>query len=183
MPRSEASDFSVPRLLGDAPVLHLYRSHPGGIAFRGVSLDRLPKILSAGIDTEPTDSIIYCDFISKAHEYGGDAKAIMAFRYCGDDEQHVVRRAVTQILPTTDARDTAELRRLYPFEIDQPTPNTVTLCRVQPASPAEYNYLQTYGYFIPNDRWDALVGLLIYGDTDALTSARSVVDTFTRASV
>jgi hypothetical protein len=173
------------RLLAVPPVMDLYMTHPGGVTFRGVSLKRLPAILTAGVDVEPTDSIIYCDFISKAYEYGGDDKVIMAFRYFGSDEQHLVRRAVTQILPATSAEDADERRRLYPHDLGPNSAGNPRLCRVKPKTHADFTYLRTYGYFIPDNPWDALVGLFIYGNPDTLASVRTLVEMFvasTRAS-
>ena len=169
-------------LMGAPPVLDLYLRHNVAILFRGVSLERLPTVLAAGVDVEPTDSIIYGDFISKAYEYGGENKVIMAFRHSGPDMRPLVLPAVTQISPSTSASDAAEHRRVYPYELSPTAAGHPRLCRVQPQSAADLNYLGTYGYFIAGNPWDALVGLFVYGDAEALAGARRLVDEFADTS-
>ena len=69
------------------PLLNLMVAHKG-VTMRGVAIDRLPTILSTGIDVDPTDRVIYCEIGDKAYEYGGFPKVVMVLRYRDD-----IRRA------------------------------------------------------------------------------------------
>ena len=178
-----AADPEVPEIV-DAPILELIKQH-GGLAFRGVSGSRLPTILRTGVDVEPADSVIYCDFTpDKAFEYGGPDKVMLVLRCCRSDKTPVLRRAVTQILPDTPPELVQEAEELYPYEIRRSDAG-VTRCRVLPESPARLEYLSVYGHFIDGDPWDALVGILVYSQTrEGHTSAmRSVLEIARRAEL
>jgi len=47
--------------------------------FRGVSYDRLPQILDTGVDVVPRTERLFVGEYSKAWEYGGLPKVMMAF--------------------------------------------------------------------------------------------------------
>jgi len=143
-----------------------------GAAFRGVKLDRLPDILRAGVDVRPTDSTIYCADPEKAFGYGN---VLMAFRYRDEEGNYVLRSATSQIRPTTSTEEAAERRKLYPHVLDRYDDGIEKLCRVAPTSDARLSYLQDYGFFIPGSPWQALVGIFIYGDADALNAARQMI--------
>src|SRR5262245_53739929 len=48
-------------------------------SFRAVGIDRLAIVLAKGVDVEPTNATIFVDFFSKAWEYGGWPKVVLAF--------------------------------------------------------------------------------------------------------
>lgn len=83
----------------------------GCMDFRGVSYDRLPTILAAGIDVEPTTAPIFVSDFDKAWEYGDWPKVIMAF-----DGMHLdyTYRQITSDIPADEA---ARLMQEYPTRL------------------------------------------------------------------
>lgn len=149
---------ATPSLM-DLPVRGLLKTHRG-LTFRGVGIDRLSTILATGLDVHPTDSVIYCDAIQKAIEYGD---VVMAFRHRDEDDNFVLSRAIVTINPETSIADAASRRLSHPHVLKDEN-GVVTLCRIEPEHQARINYLGAHGYFITGSPWDALVGLFLFGD-------------------
>ncbi|MDR7252259.1 hypothetical protein J2X46_001235 [Nocardioides sp. BE266] len=148
-----------------------------GVTYRGVNLDRLPVILEHGVDVEPTDAIIYCGPLEKAYEYGRLPKVVMVYRTADERGDVIVQPAVTTIHDITSPADAASRRRSHPHEMQRAEGSPIVLCRVAPESEAHYAYYRAYGRFIPGDPWDALIAILVFGDAEALSAARAVIET------
>jgi hypothetical protein len=160
------------------PFINLLLANEGGVTMRGVEIGRLPTILSTGIDVDPTDGVIYCEFGDKAYEYGRFPKVILTFRYRDDAGRQVTFPVFRTVFSDSSRESVREARSLYPFELGRDDEARERRCRVQPESEAHANYLSAYGYFIPGNPWDALTAVFVFGTREHLDAARAVVETF-----
>lgn len=121
------------------------------LQYRGVALNRLPRILRAGVDTEPTHGVFWSsDRIDKALEYGGRDKVLLVF-----DPR---RLAPATVILDSDRvpEERCEVERMYPTVVWE-TGQSTKLSRL-PAS--EYHGgigYDHYAYWIPDDPFDALM--------------------------
>lgn len=138
--------------------------HEGGERplFRGVTIDRLPTIITTGVDVEPSSAAIFCtECIDKALEYtrwphGVRAGALMVFR-----SSHVDRSFCR---PGEDATETqiAEIQRRYPRVHDNGTGRWFSRL---PDSRV-FDYEREYGYWIPGNAQEALAAVFLIGEID-----------------
>jgi hypothetical protein len=121
---------------------------------RGVPLSALQRVLDTGIDVQPTNSVIWADFLEKALEYGGEEKIVLilnpkAMRRCswlvgaGEDasQAEAIIGGPATLLPNG--------QRLY---------SRLPLADPRRGSLAEAEY----GWFIPGDPFSALAGVLVF---------------------
>lgn len=166
---------NAPNVL-DKPVIDYYRQ---GVLFRGTSLDRLPTILTTGVDVTPTDAIIYCAELEKAYEYGKGTRVIAAYRWGkpGPDgtKVRVMGRAIVHVFDDTSPETRAEYEISHPYVLPTQPGAPQSRCRVEPETAARRGYLGPYGKYLTGDPFDALVAILIYGSPEGLADARAVL--------
>jgi hypothetical protein len=134
--------------------------------FRAVSCDRLPAILTAGIDAEPTTDPIYVGDFEKSWEYGGWPKVIMAL----DPRQ--LERTYREIPADTPPDDIARLMQDYPTRCDSENGGSIWLTRLQDSDPrATSAYEWQYGRWVPGNPVDALIAVFVFMPEPAASSA------------
>lgn len=131
--------------------------------FRGVPIDRYPRIAATGVDTAPTDSGIFCDFdLSKAFEYTGTpngprAGAIMV--YHGGQ----LERSWRTLPEDADADTITDTLRDYPYQ--DTWGDKLWFSRLPDTNPHN-GYELSYGYWIPGDPHAALAAVILVGAVD-----------------
>lgn len=129
-------------------------------AYRGVSISRLPVILSTGIDVEPTTATIFTGDFQKATEYGGLPKVIMAL------DRKRLDRTYKKVPADTPADEIAELRRDYPNRLDGADcadDTSIWLTRLPADNPcAGAVEEKLYCRWIPGNPLDALVAVFVF---------------------
>lgn len=127
-----------------------------GCSFRGVSMDRLRYVLGTGIDVSPTDAPIYVDHISKAIEYGGWPKVLLALDVRQLDQTY---REVDASLPEVEI---ALLQQRFPTMLKSTDGSKLWLSRLEEGdtrigSPYEWQYAR----WIPGDPIKALKAIVV----------------------
>ena len=138
-------------------------------AFRGVSIDRLQNVLDNGIDVLPTDSVIYADSYSKAWEYGGMPKVVLALKWAGLD------RTWRELPAATPEAEIAALRLQFGTEVRSDDGSRIWLSRL-PDSDRRVgtDYETSYARWIPGNPFDCLRAVLIFArpeDEQSISSA------------
>ena len=129
-----------------------------GSAFRSVSVDRLPAVLARGVDVEPTHAPMYVShFLSKALEYGGLPKVVLAF---DPDALDPTFREIPASTPEDEVRALAETfpsrrvsadgTKLWLTRLDSDDPRA--------ASPYEWEYAR----WIPGNPLEAIRAVLLF---------------------
>lgn len=147
--------------------LGLYKKHRR-IEFRATNLSRLPVVLATGVDVEPSTHHIYAADFEKAWEYGKFPKVIAAYR--ADRLDRTFRT-----LPLDPALDERSERRQRPYEYRYEWADTRFISQIRHTTPGGPGYEWEYGYWIPGDAREALVGLFTYGSVDDLGTIRGLL--------
>ena len=126
--------------------------------FRGVGLDRLPTILAAGVDVEPTTAPIFVSEFDKAWEYGGWPKAVMAF-----DGMHLERTYREVITSDTAAGEINRLMVDYPTRVEDLAGERLWLTRFSETDTrATSAYEREFARWIPGDPFVALLAVFVF---------------------
>lgn len=126
---------------------------------RCVESERLPLILQQGCDVQPTDSVLWTDkFPSKALEYGGDEKVMMVFDIRRTEPSY------QEVPADTDQKALDELRKAYPTVERSIDGSMLWLSRLpEHDKRVTTPYEVEHGRWIPDDPFEALMGLLVLG--------------------
>jgi hypothetical protein len=125
--------------------------------FRGVSLSRLPTILAAGIDVEPTTAPFFVSDFNKAWEYGDWPKVIMAL-----DRMHL-DYTYREITSDTAADEAARLMLEYPTRIQDRSGERIWLTRLPETDPrAASSYEAEFARWIPGNPFHALRAVFVF---------------------
>jgi len=126
--------------------------------FRAVSIDGLRQIKKSGIDVEPTDSPIYCDFLEKALEYGGWPKVIMGL------DPKKLQNTFKEVPADLNPEEFEKLIKIYPTIEKSKDGTKLWLSRLQRDDPHRTkDYEIAYCRWIPGSPWDCLkVVLIVY---------------------
>jgi len=127
------------------------------LKYRGVALHRLPTVLRSARDAEPADGVFWStEYIEKALEYGGHAKALLVY------DPRRLKPAWVILDAECSALQRSEFKRLYPTVVWEKE-NETKLSRL-PASAYHggigYDH---YAYWIDGDPFDALVLIITVG--------------------
>lgn len=156
-----------PLQITDPPLLDLLVA-TRGLLFRGVTADRLPDVLTHGIDVDPPGSVIFGSIDPhKAHEYG---PVILMLRWFSGDGARLIEPALDTRGPETSDESWARSVALRPFpapEFQGRERRSVTPVRDE----AHLNYLAANGFFITGDPWEALAGIMVAGDATMTATA------------
>jgi hypothetical protein len=128
------------------------------LEYRGVELDRLPTILSTGIDVEPSDAVLYVSTLEKALEYGGLPKAVIVL-----DPDHLERTWRT--LPADSAAEEVErIQQTYPTKLTSTDGTKLWCSRLSEDDPRiTTDYETAYARWIPGDPLEALQAVFVLG--------------------
>lgn len=125
--------------------------------FRCVSYDRLPGILTVGIDVEPTTAPIFVGDFEKSWEYGGWPKVMMAL----DPNQfdHTYRETPADTPPN----EVALLMLDFPTRFDSQNGESIWLSRLPESDPrAASAYEWQHCRWVPGNPFDALVAVVVF---------------------
>ena len=126
--------------------------------FRGVGLGRLPAILAAGVDVEPTTAPIFVSDFDKAWEYGGWPKVVMAF-----DGTHLERTYREVIISDTAADEINRLMVDYPTRVEDLAGERLWLTRFPKTDTrATSAYEREFARWIPGDPFVALLAVFVF---------------------
>lgn len=126
-----------------------------GCLFRGVAIDRYEPIVRNYIDVEPTDAVIFADFLEKAIEYGDWPKLILIL------QSKSMSRSFRCVPATTSPAELERIRREYPTVVDLKD-GTLWFSRLQQGdSRLASAYESAYGWYVSGDPRDALAALVI----------------------
>lgn len=125
--------------------------------FRAVSpnLIRFYDILTNGVDVVPTSNCMYTGEITKAIEYGGCPKLMMAFD--GNNLDRTWRCLSLDI--SKDKHD--KVAKDFPYHTLDPKNNCMWYSRVEDIYSRHTEYEHNYARWIPGDPRKALTGLLL----------------------
>jgi hypothetical protein len=128
--------------------------------FRGVSLDRLPVVLGAGVDVAPPDSPFFATpYLTKALEYGACPKLVLAFARDG------LKPTYVELPGDTPAAELERHRAVYPTAVWTDDRAKVWLSRFPESSPHVASpYEAQYGSWIPGDPRACLKALILFGE-------------------
>jgi hypothetical protein len=129
--------------------------------YRGVGLDRLATVLTTGIDVEPSDSVIFADFIDKAWEYGGFPKVILAL------DPGRLERTFREIPADTPQDELDAVRERFPNVLTSADGETLWCSRMSIEDPRIASpYEWAYAWWIPGDPFEALRAVLLFASED-----------------
>lgn len=142
------------------------------VTFRGVPLARLGEVLRTGIDVAPTDAPIFgTDGVDKAFEYarpvGGGTGPGLILALRGPHLERTFRDLDADASPA----EIAETRETYPHPAGNPG-GRIRLSRL--ADQTTPGYEEAYGYWIPGNAREALIGVCVLGqgpEVDATVAA------------
>lgn len=138
------------------------------LEFRGVPIERFSTVLATGVDVEPTDSTIYCAEPGKAWEYAvptGGGHEGPGMIYVLDRE--CLQPCFRIVSADASLDDIAEARKNYPHQF--PGPNgSYYFSRPADAHPG---YDMEYGYWVPGNARDALLGIFVRGRQEDVAEA------------
>lgn len=150
---------------------------PPMLDYRGVEADRLSTILSAGIDVQPTDAVIYVSTLEKALEYGGLPKAVVAL------DPKRLERTWREVPADTEPDELASIRETYRTVLTSKDGNKLWCSRLHEADPrVTTSYEVSYARWIPGDPFDALRAVLVLGTQAFAESFISAVQGTRRAA-
>lgn len=127
------------------------------LKYRGVSIDRVRAVLRNGIDVDPPDSIFYVNDFTKAWEYGGWPKLVLAL-----DPTHLSPTYV-EVDADTPEPDLRKWRDVYPTMLPSKDGTRLWLSRMREDDPrigSPYEF--AYARWIPGDVRKALRAMLIF---------------------
>jgi hypothetical protein len=128
------------------------------VEFRAVGLDRLPAILTTGVDVEPTTAPIFVAEFDKACEYGDWPKVVMAF-----DGMRLQRTYREIVISDTTAEEITQLMVDYPTRIDDSASECLWLTRFPQTDPrATSAYEREFARWIPGNPFDALLTVFVF---------------------
>ena len=126
--------------------------------YRAVSFERLENIIKYGVDVYPTDSVIYCDTLEKAMEYGGWPKVVMAF------DMKRLQKTFKEVSANIDPNELEKLRSIYPTMEESKDGSKLWLSRLNFDDPRRGSgYEIAYAWWIQASPWDCLEFVLLVG--------------------
>lgn len=127
--------------------------------YRAVEIERINTILKYGIDVFPTDIGIFADFLDKSSEYGGDYKIIQILN------PQKMRRSFRQVsIDQSNEETLSELRKEFRTELPSQDKKSIWFSQLDcNDNRLASSYEMAYGWYIPGDPFDVLLGLLIVG--------------------
>lgn len=131
-----------------------------GYEYRGVSIDRLPRILATGIDVEPTNGPIWVGSFEKAWEYGGLPKVVMVLAMDALEPSFVSRSK------DADPKELEDLKAAFSYVTE--FEGKIWFSLVADPNPG---YEVPYGRRIAGDAREALVAVFIFGPASKVVSA------------
>jgi hypothetical protein len=142
-----------------------------GVAYRCVSLSRLPTVLKEGIDLEGESPVISVGPFSKAWEYGGWPKVVLGYRW-----DRVLKIAL-RVSQDESSEKVETLRRVYPHEFLDGDDRCFSVFDEESFHGLSGGSLQT-GRFIPGDPFEALCMVAVIGSAgDSLgANVQAVID-------
>ena len=159
-------------------------SSPPLVYCRCVALESLDRVLEAGVDVNPADSVIWAtQHPDKALEYGQDPVT-------GGDEEKVMllypfsklKRSWLELPSDTPEADQEELRKTYPTRLVSEDGSNLWFSRLSKKDRRiSSDYETGYGYWIPGDPWEALLGVILLG-RDLEKSEATLRDAAARSS-
>lgn len=138
--------------------------------FRGVDFDKLPTVLTQGIDVSPPDSVIYVGEFDKAWEYSpGWPKLVMAL------DRSKLDLTYREVPASTPQHELDELKRTFSTIVTSQCGTKHWLSRLNPESPQlGTSYEWDYARWIPGNAVDALKAVLIFcTDIESVLAALS----------
>jgi hypothetical protein len=126
-------------------------------SFRAVSVDRLTAVVGTGIDVEPTNAVIWVNFLSKALEYGGWPKVVMAL------DHRFMKRSYIEIEADIAEEDLALIRREYPTLVRSIDGSKLYCSRLKEDAPQlNTAYEWDSAWWIPGDPLRALKAVFVF---------------------
>lgn len=138
------------------------------IAYRGVPIDKLSAVLINGVDKDPTDAVIYCDSEpEKALEYAAPAWGVTGegLLYALDGEY--LQKCFAHVSEGASPHEVDEARKTYPYQSPSPD-GGYFFARNENFSPG---YDTEYGFWIPDNARDALLGVFVRGHREEAMEA------------
>jgi len=139
--------------------------------YRGVEISRLGRVLTTGVDVEPTNAPIYVSDIDKAWEYPDwtSPRVVFALR-----SKKLKRSWQTLPLDATP-EEIANVKQDYPHMSE--TESSLRFSRFAEQH-RNLAYEAAYGYWIPDNAKDALAAIFLFGDDtkEVFTSAKKALE-------
>lgn len=127
-----------------------------GSLFRAVSLDLLPKVLSTGVDVEPSNAVVYAGDFEKAWEYGGLPKLVAAY------DPRMLKSSCLEIPAATPPEELRRLTQDYPTQLQSRDGQRLWLSRLPKDDTALATpYEAAWAYWIPGNAKAALRAVII----------------------
>ena len=144
---------------------HLYESNPEifsldniSLMYRSVSYEKWDYIKENGVDVSPIDSVIYCDSLDKASEYGSWPKVIMGF------DPNLLDRTYREVDSSVEETELQILLEKFPTKEASVDGAKLWLSRLDVHDPRRTSaYEIQYAKWIPEEPWKALK-LIILAD-------------------
>jgi hypothetical protein len=140
---------------------------------RSVSIERLPTILSSGIDVVPTNAPFYVDSLSKALEYGGPRKVLLLLSPLKID--HTFREVGADM----NVAQLEELKKTFPTVRPSADGTSLWLSRLPETDRrVASSYESQYARWIPGNPFECLQAIVALGveDHDVISFSRSVIE-------
>jgi hypothetical protein len=135
---------------------HLFSPDYVGFLYRSVSYDRWNYIKENGVDVFPIDSVIYCDCLEKASEYGEWPKIIMGF------SREKMNRTFREVNSDIDCSELDQLLEVYSTQEKSIDGSKLWLSRLAEDDPRRASsYEIAYAWWIPGNPWDSLKVLIL----------------------
>jgi hypothetical protein len=134
--------------------------------YRSVTLGRLERVLSTGIDVEPPTAVFSTDSWDKALEYGGWPKLLLVLN------QNLLVHSTMRVPADTPAERLAELQSVRPTLVPSPDGRWLCLSRLTDGRACD-PYDIEFGRWIPERPLDALRAAVVlshprHGGQDAV---------------
>ena len=168
---AQALEQQLEKIIWDFAMQHVPRAWEDLVSTgcRCVSIDRLAVILKAGTDSESLDGVIWADLMSKALEYGGETKILLAY----NAEQ--LRPSCVEVPANTDPDELARLGETFRTREVSVDGSTVRFSRL-PANDRRFAYEAAHGRWFPGNPMDALSALVVLGSVGVNLSDRVRVE-------
>lgn len=129
-----------------------------GLIYRSVSYEKWDYIKENGVDVSPTDSVIYCDCLGKAFEYGSWPKVIMGF------DSNLLDRTYREVNSPMEESELQTLLEKFPTKETSVDGSKLWLSRLAVNDRRRTSaYEIQYARWIPEEPWKALK-LIILAD-------------------
>jgi hypothetical protein len=161
----------------DEPIMALYDSLPPfngqeWVAFRGVPIDCFRSVFLTGVDTDPTDSTIFCAEEDKAYEYARPASGESGPGLMYALDGGCLERSFRTLPAGAPAEKIREVQQTYPHRYEDDN-GDLRFSRL--ANQNNTAYEAAYGYWIPGNARDALLAIFLIGRLDEVKAALNAV--------